>query len=287
MRGNIIANNAFFYYDDLEAAAAFYEEVLGLEVVADHEFAKILRIADTSYLTLVSGESGMHTTDEPKAVAIALITDELEGWYDYLVAEGVEMRGELTVKEGSAHDGFVAYDPEGYYLEFERFNEHPENDELMPVLSALESRYTDAGPADLGFKATVLWTYYQDLAGATEFYENVMGLPLMVDQGWAKVYPTSRSGFIGPVDAARGMHQSVPDKAVTVSFLTTEVDTWFDYLAEEAALERFQLRHEEVLDEGFVRVFVGYDPENYYLEFDTFVETEDNEKLMRALEETR
>ena len=54
---DIIANNVFFYYDDLDAATAFYTETLGLEVVTDYDFAKILRVADTSFLTLVSGES--------------------------------------------------------------------------------------------------------------------------------------------------------------------------------------------------------------------------------------
>jgi catechol 2,3-dioxygenase-like lactoylglutathione lyase family enzyme len=282
---DIIANNVFFYYDDLDEATRFYTETLGLEMVTDYDFAKILRVADTSYLTLVSGESGMHSPDEPKAVAIALVTDELEAWYDYLAARDVPMRGELKVGEGRAHDGFVAYDPEGYYLEFERFNPHAENVELMPVLDGLESRYTGTGSPELGFKATVLWTYYDDLARAERFYEEVMGLELIVDQGWAKIYQTSASGFIGLVDGERGMHQATPDKAVTVSFLTTDVDAWFEHMKAQEELGRIELRHQEVLDEGFVRVFVAYDPENYFLEIDTFTEYEGNEKLLAALSE--
>ena len=285
MPADIIANNVFFYYDDLEEATRFYSETLGLEVVTDYEFAKILRVADTSFVTLVSGESWMHSTEEPKAVAIALITDELEAWYEYLVAKEVPMRGELKLGEGRPHDGFVAYDPEGYYLEFERFNPHPENDELIPVLDDAESRYTDSGPSKLGFKATVLWMYYVDLAAAERFYEDVMGLTLMVDQGWAKIYRTSATGFIGLVDGDKGMHQATADKAVTVSFLTTDVDAWFEYLKRQEELEEFELRHQEVLDEGFVRVFVGYDPEHYFLEFDTFMEYEGNEALLTALAE--
>jgi len=285
MPADIVANNVFFYYDDLAEATRFYTETLGLEVVVDYDFAKILRVADTSYLTLVSADSGMHSTDEPKAVAIALVTDELEAWYDYLLAREVPMRGELKVGEGRPHDGFVAYDPEGYYLEFERFNPHPENEKLTPVLDAISSRYTDAGPPKLGFKATVLWTYYADLAGAERFYEDVMGLELMVDQGWAKIYPTSATGFIGLVDGERGMHQATPDKAVTVSFLTTDVDAWLAHLQAQEQRERIELRHQEVLDEGFVRVFVAYDPENYFLEFDTFMDYEGNEKLLAALSE--
>ena len=174
---------------------------------------------------------------------------------------------------------------EGYYLEFERFNPHPENEKLIPALSKVDSLYTDKGSPELGFQATVLWLYYDDLAASQSFYENVMGFELIVDQGWAKVFPASKSGFIGLVDGARGMHEATRDKAVTVSFLTDDVDAWFTHMKSQEALQAFELRHKEVLDEGFVHVFVGYDPENYFLEFDQFVEHEDNVDFLRILAE--
>jgi catechol 2,3-dioxygenase-like lactoylglutathione lyase family enzyme len=286
---DIIANNAFFYYADLERAWRFYEDILGLETVADYDFAKIMRVAPTSYLTLVDGESGMHTADDPKTVAIALITDELDEWYAYLKTENVSMKFDYNPVEGRPHNGFVIEDPEGYYLELERFNPHPENERLMPLLDAIESLYPEpdaAGkrPNNLGFKATVLWLYYNDLEGIQRFYEDVMGFELVVDQGWAKIYPTSPTGFIGPVDGAKGMHSWTEKKGVTVSFLTENVDGWFDHLKDQ---ETFELRHQEVLEEdrAGVRVFVGYDPEGYFLEFDTFLKTEENQKLLELLRE--
>lgn len=286
---DIIANNAFFYYEDLETAWRFYEDTLGLRTVADYGFAKIVQIASTSFLTLVDAKSGMHSVDEPKTVAIALITDELDEWYEYLSAEEVPMRSEYNPVEGRPHHGFVAYDPEGYYLEFERFNPHPENEQLMPMLNEMESIYPESGsstgpPEGLGFKATVIWMYYKDMEGIQRFYEGVMGFDLVVDQGWAKVYATSPTGFIGPVDGERGMHSWTEEKGVTVSFLTENVDSWFSYLKDQ---ETFELRHEEVLQESMVRVFVGYDPEGYFLEFDTFLDIEENEELLALLEKSR
>jgi catechol 2,3-dioxygenase-like lactoylglutathione lyase family enzyme len=286
MPPEIIANNAFFYYRDVEAAWRFYTEVLGIETVADYGFAKILHVADTSYLILVDAAEGMHTAEEPKTVALALVTDELEGWYEYLKSEGVEMRNELSVAEGKPHDGFVAYDPEGYYLEFERFNPHPENERLMPLLDRAPSFYPKQGqetrrPKELGLKATILWMYYQDMEAIRSFYGEVMGFDQVVDQGWAKIYQTSRTGFIGPVDETKGMHRSTPDKGVTASWFTEDVDGWFEYLKGQSA---FTLRTPEIMDEsGKVRVFVGYDPENYFLEFDTFLDVAGNEELMRRL----
>ncbi len=285
---DVIANNAFFYYVDLDAAWRFYGDVLGLETVADYGFAKIMRIAKTSYLTLVDAGSGIHSADAPKTVALALVTDELDQWYEYLIAEKVTMRSSsYSPKEGSAHDGFVAVDPEGYFLEFERFNHHPENAQLIPILDGLESIYpapnaTDGRPPGLGIKATVLWLYTNDVTAMSQFYEDVMGFPLTVDQGWARIHASSPSGFIGPVDGAKGMHTWTEDKGVMLSFLTTDIDAWFAYLKQQPM---FDFRDEAIVDEdrAGARVFVGFDPDGYFIELDEFYEMEGNEALLASL----
>ena len=45
-----------------------------------------------------------------------------------------------TARDSTNHAtrGFVAYDPEGYYLEFETFLEHPENTRLLRALAKIE-----------------------------------------------------------------------------------------------------------------------------------------------------
>jgi len=285
---NIIANNAFFYYSDLEAAWSFYSETLGCETVADYGFAKILRLAQTSYLTLVDADSGMKSADAPKTVAVALVTDEVDEWYEYLVGQGVSIRGSgYNPTEGSPHDGFVIVDPEGYYLELERFNQHPENERFTPMLDSLESLYPPGNsatkrPANLGIKATVLWLYSNDVHAMSEFYDNVMGFDLVVDQGWAMIHRSSASGFIGPVDGAKGMHTWTEDKAVMVSLLTTDIDGWFAYLGEE---QDFTMRDGEILVESRAgaRVFVGQDPDGYFIELDEFFAAEGNEILLETL----
>jgi catechol 2,3-dioxygenase-like lactoylglutathione lyase family enzyme len=284
----ITANNAFLYYDDLERATAFYTETLGIRLVADYGFAKILHVAPTSYLVLVDAAEGMHSTDEPKSVAMALITDQLDEWYSYLEARDVEWKYGYDPVEGRAHHGFVILDPEGYYLEFERFNEHPENEQLMPILAEAQTILAEPGPqaaapTGLGFKATVLWMYYKDMERIQRFYQDKFGLELLVDQGWAKIYQTSPTGFIGLVDETRGMHSYSEQKAVTVSFFTDDLRGWYEYVRDSAA---FELRSTELDEEGpRVKAFVGYDPEGYYLEFDTFLMHEDNEELLKTLQQ--
>lgn len=277
------ASNAFYYYRDVDKAWAFYRDILGLETVVDYGFAKILRLAGSSYVTLVDAERGMHSADEPKTVTLSLVSEQVEAWYAYLKSKGVPIHSELRVEEGRPHDGFVAVDPEGYYLEFERFNPHPENQDLIPLLSRLEPLSGETGkrPPQLTVQATIYWLYYDDLARMQRFYEELLGVPLLVDQGWAKVYNVTGSGFLGLVDGSRGLHQATPKKGVTLSFFTATVEAWFNYARHVQGIE---YRSQELGSEsGRVTTFVAYDPEGYFLEWDTFLPVEGNEKLLEQL----
>jgi len=283
----IRAHNVFLYYQDLEKATAFYSKTLGLEVVADYVFAKIIRVSADSYIILVDAEKGMHTAEQPKTVAIALLTDNLKEWYSYLKEQKVEIKYEYKPKQNNAHDGFVAVDPEGYLLEFEMFKQHPENERLMPVLeqnksNMVVSNHEKTTPEGLGFYSTVTWLYYKDVLAMQNFYENVLGLEVVADQGWAKIYKVSQTAFLGIVDERRGMHKFTDTKAVNVGFIIDDIEGWFNYVQEH---EPFKLRTEKLEIESDKRytAFVGYGPEDYYLEFDFFHAHDLNTKLLEYL----
>jgi catechol 2,3-dioxygenase-like lactoylglutathione lyase family enzyme len=283
---NILANCALYYYRDLAQATRFYGETLGFDLAEDYGFGKLFQVASTSYLMLIDASIGRHSADEPKTVTTAFLTDELEGWWDYLTGLNLPIRAPFNYQPGKAHDGFVVVDPEGYYLEFERFNAHPENALMMPLLAGLPSHYPPAGqtttcPANLGVKATVTWLYYQDLERAGRFWRDTFGLTEVIDQGFAKVFPTSPSGFIGPVRAGDGLHPYTAEKGVTVSLFTNAVDKWFNHLQTQPD---FALQTDEVLLEmESVRDFLGLDPEGYFIEFDEFIEHPKNAALRARL----
>ncbi len=283
----IRASNLFLYYRDLSRATAFYRETLGLELVADYQMAKIFRMTEDSYLILVDAAKGMHPADEPKSVAVALLTDRLEQWHAYLGTKGIAPRTPFAPTPGRAHDGFVIEDPEGYLLEFERFNPHPENENFVPLIKGTATVRAPSStlPVGLGFNATITWLYYRDLPRMERFWGEVMGLRQVVDQGWAKVYQGSRTGFIGLVDERRGMHRSTEKKAVNVSFIIDDIDGWFRSVTQR---ESFALRGTAVTDDeaGRYRAFVGYDPEGYFLEFDRFRVHPLNQALMSHLGST-
>ena len=276
------ASNLFLYYNDLEKASDFYSKTLGMQLVADYTMAKIFRMTSDSYLILVDAKKGMHTAEEPKTVALALITDQLDEWYAYLKTTDVKIKYDYNLKPNRAHDGFVIYDTEGYLLEFERFNAHPENENFLPQLDQLNTIAGANLPNGLGFKATITWLYYKDMVAMENFYQEVMGLTRVADQGWAKIYKGSESGYVGLVDERRGMHSFTEKKAVNISFIMDDLDGWFKYVKGN---QSFALREDSVSTgpESTYRAFVGYDPEGYYFEFDTFYKHADNTLLMEFL----
>ncbi len=279
------ASNVFFYYEDVEAATAFYRQVMGFRIAADYGFAKIMQVAPKSFITLVDAEEGMHSAAEPKTTAIALVTEQLDEWWDYIQTQDVAMRStEYKPTAGRPHDGFVAIDPEGYFLEFERFNPHEENEAFLPLLAATRTLYPEPGtsnvPPGLGFKATVVWFYYRDMEGLQRFYEDVLGLDLIVDQGWAKIYPVGPTGYFGLVDEQRGMHNFTEEKGVTLSFITEDIDGWYEYLSNHDGI---RLRSESVSEAERHRAFVAYDPGGYFLEWDFFRDIEKNATLTGIL----
>jgi len=223
-RDRALAGNAVFHYADLDGAVRFYREHLGLVPVETREDAVVLEIAPGALLTLATLESGGFTDQTPRTAAIALVTDQLDEWWAALSTRGLNMRTQqYDPVPGRAHHGFVLVDPEGWFLEFERFNPHPENVDLMPQLDALTTRPVDTAaaglPDGLGFKATILWFYYDDLAEAETFVLDALELPLVTDQGWAKIHPLAPAAYLGLADGARGMHSFTPEKAVRLEVI--------------------------------------------------------------------
>jgi hypothetical protein len=78
-----------------------------------------------------------------------------------------------------------------------------------------EEKAAPRRPEKLGVKATLVFLYYKDTARAQRFYEDVLGLELVVEQAFTNIYQISPTSFVGLVDEARGMHKASEKKAVT------------------------------------------------------------------------
>ncbi len=109
----------------------------------------------------------------------------------------------------------------------------------------------------------ITFLYYVDLPRAMAFYENVMGLKLVIDQGWSKIYEVTSSGYIGLVDQARGSHRAHPVKPVQICMRVAGVDAWHRYLLDEGITITKGPRD---VPELKIRAFVFNDPEGYQIE---------------------
>ena len=221
-----------YFFRDPDGAERFYGQVLGLPAAGPGLF----RVSETVCLRISSLADAGADADAPKTATLSFVTDEVDGWYDYLRSKGLKMRSEL--KDAARHPtrGFVAVDPEGHLLEFERFLDHPQNTRFHGALSKVRPLYPEPGsktdrPAALGIRANVLWLYYRDVEAALRFYVDKLSAGLLVDQGFAKVMTASPSGFIGLVDGAQGLHPFSERKAVRIDLEVDDPASWAAHLA--------------------------------------------------------
>ena len=86
----------FFYYEDLAAQLPFYEGLLGLEKTMDEDWVKIYRITATSSVGLVLEGRGVHQVSADKPAMLSFVTDDVDAWYERLVAANVRVLSEFA-----------------------------------------------------------------------------------------------------------------------------------------------------------------------------------------------
>lgn len=112
----------------------------------------------------------------------------------------------------------------------------------------------------------ITFLYYRDLPAAMRFYEEVMGFPLAIDQGWSKIYRITGAAHVGLVDEARGSHRAHPTKPVQLCVRVADVDAWHDWMRHCGVDALTALRTVDALG---IRVFTCLDPEGYQVEIQT------------------
>lgn len=263
---DIQAINAFLYYDDVDAAWDFYNDVLGFETVVDYGFARILRIAESSYLTVVDAAAGMHSTEEPRTVLLTLVTDNTDAWRAHAMGQSI------AILEADAQaDEFVISDPQGYLIRFTPLPSGELPGATRPI-SVTGNR---------SIHASVYSIYVEDFRRSRAFYEELFPTsPAASSVAGARLH-ISPGGYLELVDGSDEWHRATVENGVTISFFTDDVDKWFEHASTRSG---FELRTPQILNESeLVRVFVGYDPEGYFLEWDTFVDRRENSALLNYL----
>lgn len=109
----------------------------------------------------------------------------------------------------------------------------------------------------------ITFFYYRDLPAAMQFYEDMLGLPLAIDQGWCKIYQICPGAHVGLVDETKGMNKWAAVKPVQLCIRVPDVDAWYAF-AQEKDLSNLS---ELFMNDGIgIRAFVFNDTEGYQIE---------------------
>jgi len=120
----------------------------------------------------------------------------------------------------------------------------------------------------LKLSSQITFLYYRELEPVDAFYREVMGLELVQDQQWAKIYRVSEKAFIGIVAGERGFHRVREENAVVLTFVVDDVRAWYAHLERSGATLLTEIKEVEDID---VRGFFLKDPGGYVLEVQRFL----------------
>ena len=108
----------------------------------------------------------------------------------------------------------------------------------------------------------ITFLYYRDLATAEAFWSH-LGFPLVIDQGFAKIFRVADGAHVGLVDEAKGMNDWHEDKCVQVCLRVPDVDAWHEWARTESLPDVSEMFENAALG---IRAFVFRDSEGYQVE---------------------
>ena len=109
----------FFYYRDLAAAMAFYEDVIGLTLAIDQGWCKIYEICPGAHVGLVDESKGMNKWAAVKPVQLCIRVEDVNSWFAYALDRKLDNLSALFVNDALGIRAFVFNDPEGYQIEMQ------------------------------------------------------------------------------------------------------------------------------------------------------------------------
>jgi hypothetical protein len=78
----------------------------------------------------------------------------------------------------------------------------------------------------------ITFLYFKELTEPGRFFEEILKLEKVDDQGFARIYKISGGAFIGIVDEANGYGKAATEKNVLITLVTEDVHPWYERLKE-------------------------------------------------------
>lgn len=119
------------------------------------------------------------------------------------------------------------------------------------------------------YPSNITFLYYGDYQYGVTFIEEVIDLPLIMDQGFARVYQINTTSFVGIVDLAERKQET---GNTLLSLNTNDVQLEYTRIATKDVYELTDIKHFESIP---LNSFFFQDKEGHRFEIQEFIKEED------------
>jgi len=119
----------------------------------------------------------------------------------------------------------------------------------------------------LNITCQITWVYTDNLERTSKFYEEDLGLKLVLNEGAARIFQVSSTAQIGVCTAFED--RVVEPKGGMITLVTNEVDEWYTRLTNKGVVIN---NPPHVLEKFNVYTFFLEDPNGYVIEIQQFLE---------------
>ncbi len=123
----------------------------------------------------------------------------------------------------------------------------------------------------MNISSQITFLYFKDLSGPADFFENILKLELVHDQGFARIYRVAGQSFVGIVDESKGSLKALEQSAVLITLVVDDVRAWFDYLKGQGLKMLSEIKTPELAP---VECFFFEGPGGYNFEIQKFLDPE-------------
>ncbi len=122
----------------------------------------------------------------------------------------------------------------------------------------------------LSLDSQITFLYTRDLASTTRFYEQALGLRLILDQGSCRIYRITDSACLGFCQRENLPDQPGLESKVIFTLVTQDVDGWYERLTSQGIV----IEKPPVRDPAYdIYHFFLRDPNGYLIEIQRFLDS--------------
>lgn len=120
--------------------------------------------------------------------------------------------------------------------------------------------------SNLVFESQITFFRTNDLLNTAQFYEEIIGLKLVLDQGKCRIYQVSKGGYIG---FCHSTIVSADKSTVIFTLVTSEVDKWYEKLESKGVVFESKLVYNSTYK---IYHAILKDPNGYLIEIQKFID---------------